>query len=244
MPKRLHDADIWINKQWFRELPVTYKLFWLYIKDRCDIAGIWDIDIKQAEFHIGAKIDIEKALGLLNKHIIILNGGGRIFLKDFIFFQYGELKEKSPIHLKVIEILKKNQLWDKSSNTLLDTLCNRVVDRGKAKEEDKEEVKEDVKAEKLNNIIIVESHFLEIWNLYPRKTDKLDSQRFFFKSVKTIEDFNDIKAAVNNYRNCRQVKEGFIQNGSRWFRNWRDWVNYSETNSSLSEETIKNAYGL
>jgi hypothetical protein len=44
MAKRLGDTDIWKKQRWFRKLIPDYKLAFLYIKDQCDHAGIWNID--------------------------------------------------------------------------------------------------------------------------------------------------------------------------------------------------------
>lgn len=38
------DSDIWKKQRWFKRLPKDYKLAFFYIKDMCDVIGIWKID--------------------------------------------------------------------------------------------------------------------------------------------------------------------------------------------------------
>lgn len=68
--------------------------------------------------------------------------------------------------------------------------------------------------------------FNEIWDNYPNKDGKIDAERHFNSSVKTEKDWKDINRALRNYLSTDKVKKGYIKNGSTWFRNWRDWVDY------------------
>jgi len=71
-------------------------------------------------------------------------------------------------------------------------------------------------------------NFEDIWSKYPNKDGKKDALRHFKASVKNEKDMDDIHQALNNYLNSEKVKKGFIKNGSTWFNNWRDWINYEE----------------
>lgn len=71
--------------------------------------------------------------------------------------------------------------------------------------------------------------FEVIWDQYPAKDGKKAAEKHFKASVKTLEDFEAIKKALTNYLASERVKKGFVKNGSTWFNNWRDWVNYTET---------------
>ena len=55
MAKRFTDSDKW-KKPFIRNLPLEYKIFWLYILDDCDHAGIWHIDFEVAEIRLGIKL--------------------------------------------------------------------------------------------------------------------------------------------------------------------------------------------
>lgn len=66
--------------------------------------------------------------------------------------------------------------------------------------------------------------FEEIWNLYPNKVGRKAAERHFKASVKEEKDFAEIKIALKNYTASDNVRKGFVQNGSTWFNNWRDWI--------------------
>lgn len=70
--------------------------------------------------------------------------------------------------------------------------------------------------------------FEELWLKYPSKVGRREAERHFEVSVKTQEDFVAIQTALENYLKSERVKKGFVQNGSTWFNNWKDWVNYKE----------------
>ena len=66
--------------------------------------------------------------------------------------------------------------------------------------------------------------FESVWVRYPNRIGKKEALRHFNASVKTGQDFIDINKALDNYVISDKVKRGFIQNGSTWFNNWRDYV--------------------
>jgi uncharacterized protein YdaU (DUF1376 family) len=73
--------------------------------------------------------------------------------------------------------------------------------------------------------------FEKLWSEYPNKTGKKEALRHFNASVKTVEDLQKIWKAINNYMNhLLQPQNSFkqFQNGSTWFNNWRDWVDWVE----------------
>ena len=74
--------------------------------------------------------------------------------------------------------------------------------------------------------------FEEIWIKYPNQVGKKEALRHFKVSVKTENDWKDINRALDNYLKTEKFKKGFIQNGSTWFNNWRDYINYREPKSS------------
>jgi hypothetical protein len=139
MAKRLHDNEIW-NKLWFRNLSIEAKLLWLFIKDKCNFAGIWETDFSQASFYIGKKIRKE-SLTELSKQFKYINNT-KIFLLDFIEFQYGTEKKfkKSTMYSVVLNELEKYSIVYP-----IDTVCNTVGDTVKEKEMVKDKEKEMVK---------------------------------------------------------------------------------------------------
>ena len=49
MSKRFTDTDKW-KKQWFRKLKNDNKVFWMYLLDQCNHAGIWEVDFELANY--------------------------------------------------------------------------------------------------------------------------------------------------------------------------------------------------
>jgi hypothetical protein len=74
--------------------------------------------------------------------------------------------------------------------------------------------------------------FEEIWALYPKRIGRKQAEKYFNASVKTQQDFEDIKQAIANYQKTKEFKEGFIKHGSTFFNNWRDYVQYEENPKS------------
>ena len=68
--------------------------------------------------------------------------------------------------------------------------------------------------------------FSEIWERYPNKDGKKQAENHFKSSVKTENDWKNINKALDNYLKSEKVLKGFIKNGSTWFNNWLDWVDF------------------
>lgn len=109
--KRFTDSEKW-KKKWFRELPVDMKLFWIYLCDSCNHAGVWDVDMEAASFFIGKKIDKNKAILHIEKQLTILSET-KWFIKDYVLFQQGvnsvvELNANNNSHKSIINLLSSN----------------------------------------------------------------------------------------------------------------------------------------
>ncbi len=113
------DPKIW-RREWFSELDQKYKLFWFYILCNCDLAGVWDMNLKLASFEIGEQLDKEKLLKAFAGRIFEIDGGQKWIIKKFVKFQYGinpsEFNIKNNMHVAVLKIIKKHglsiDLWD------------------------------------------------------------------------------------------------------------------------------------
>lgn len=134
MAKRFSDTDKW-KKPFIRSLQAPYKLFWLYILDDCDHAGIWQVDIEIANIKLGEKLCIETALKQFGSKITVFDNGEKWFIKDFIDFQYGELNPKNRVHESVLNILNKYKLLDEIKP--LTSPLQGAMDKDKDKYKDK-----------------------------------------------------------------------------------------------------------
>lgn len=109
MAKRFTDTDKW-KKTWFRKLRPMYKVFWSYICDNCDNAGIWEVDFELAEGFVGEQLNPVELTAFFAKQIHSFHNGRRWFILDFIQFQYGDLKDTNNAHRSVLSILNRHHL--------------------------------------------------------------------------------------------------------------------------------------
>tara|TARA_R110002020_G_scaffold81777_1_gene202831 strand:+ start:5163 stop:5777 length:615 start_codon:yes stop_codon:yes gene_type:complete len=117
MPKRFTDTEKW-SEDWFLELSNAHKLFWIYICDNCNHAGIFKLNKKMFEFLIGTKINPQEFLSIVNeeKERIKILDKGKWYIVDFIKFQYGEcLNKNNRVHNSIIKILIENKINYKKS---------------------------------------------------------------------------------------------------------------------------------
>jgi hypothetical protein len=70
--------------------------------------------------------------------------------------------------------------------------------------------------------------FEQLWKIFPNRVGKKRATSSFLASVKSEEDLELIEKALKNYLSSKRVHDGFIQNGSAWFENWKDWLEFKE----------------
>ena len=136
MAKRFTDTDKW-KKAFIKGLPAEYKLFWLYLLDECDHAGIWHVEFDLAEVRLGVKLSQEKARGLFRERVVVFDSGAKWFIPDFISFQYGELNASNRAHKSVLQQLNKYNLL-KAGKVHISPLQG-AKDKEQEKDKDKEE---------------------------------------------------------------------------------------------------------
>jgi hypothetical protein len=110
--KRFTDIKIW-EDDWFFELSAEYKLFWFYLKDNCDHAGLWRPGKRAFAAVSDTDVDLDKALEYFNmdKERVVVVDNGRWFLVDFFSFQYGSrLNIKNKVHESVFREYIKNKV--------------------------------------------------------------------------------------------------------------------------------------
>lgn len=141
MAKRFTASDKW-KDTWFSNLDDKQRLFWLYLLDDCDCAGIWEKNFKAASYFIGGKLTEEWAIKFLIDKVYNCNGS-KWFIPKFIDFQYGELSESCNPHKAVIRQLRKYGLYEGylkgTYGTLEDKDKEQVQDQDEDKDKDKEQ---------------------------------------------------------------------------------------------------------
>lgn len=234
MGKRFTDDCKW-DKQWFRKLSPTEKCFWNYICDHCHY-GFWEVDFETASYFIGTEVNEIEIREKFKKQYIELNEGKIWLLVDYCDFQYGEISEDCKPHKPIIEKIKKI-FFSNTENDDFILWMNRVL-KGYTKgiktleEKDKEKDKD-------NKGGVGEKEFQQVWDKYPSKDGRKDALRHFLATVKTPKDLIDINSALENYLRSEKVKKNFIKNGSTWFNNWRDWIEYKPPNEQKNDDRIQ-----
>ena len=72
-----------------------------------------------------------------------------------------------------------------------------------------------------------ESLFSSIWKSYPNKDGRKLAFKHFIASVKTQKNWDNINIALTNYKKMLEIETWKNpKNGSTWFNNWMDWIDY------------------
>lgn len=139
MAKRFVDNEIW-KKEWFQDLSLKHKILIKYIFENCDIAGVMEMNYRLASFLIGEKItktDIEEINNAKEQFYFIDNN--KIYIRNYIEFQYGTLSENCKPHKPVIEKLKKYGIYERFSKGFtkgIDTLEEQEQEQEEEQEEE------------------------------------------------------------------------------------------------------------
>lgn len=212
MAKRFIDSRMWTDK-WFRNLKPSTKLFWIYLFNNCDNAGVWEVDFELSSLLLGIEIsaDIHKEINNGKDRIRPIHDGRYWFITEFVEFQYGELSDSCYPHRKVKELLKEHGL------PLTNSLASRVVstlediDKDKDKEEDKGGV----------------GGFKKFWDVYPRKKSKGQAEKAWLK-IQPDEQLQDriLKAVESAKTSVEWQDAAYIPYPATWLRakGWEDEV--------------------
>lgn len=111
MSKRFTDTEKW-EDPWFRNLLTEYQIFWVYILDKVDNAGVWKVDFELAEFCLKKSLNPKELLAVFKDRVVPFDNGERWFIPKFILFQYGELQPTCHPHQPIIKLLNKYNLQD------------------------------------------------------------------------------------------------------------------------------------
>lgn len=144
MAKRFTDTEKWADP-WFRKLPPKIKLFWFYVTENCDPAGVWKVDLELASFMIGQSYkETEIFQGLGNRIERVGQGSDYWLIPQFCRFQYGitEFRDDFNPHKPILNSLRKHNIVSRVSQGLADPSNGRVLDKDKDMDMDKESLKD------------------------------------------------------------------------------------------------------
>jgi len=87
MAKRFISSEIW-DKDWFLDLPSKYKILWFYLCTKCDVAGVFDPNLKTVSKILGEKFCEAEVLKVFQGKVYKVKD--KWVLRKFITFQYGD----------------------------------------------------------------------------------------------------------------------------------------------------------
>jgi len=137
MAKRFTATTKW-EDSWFLDLNPGFKCAWIYMLDRCDSAGVWEVNAKLMAYLIGQDLPWEKVKEIFGSRLIEFTPG-KVWIRKFIDFQYGELSLTCKPHLSVINSLKRYGLWETYQETFKGYPKGIQRDKEEEQEQDKEE---------------------------------------------------------------------------------------------------------
>ena len=123
--KRFTEADKWLDP-WFRQLTPTGKVFWLFLLDSCDIAGVWERDDAFFQFVSGSMVEVDAHIEELGDRVVVLDASKILIPKFVLFQQGGELKESKPFHRGILKTLQKHHL-EQDGNGMIMALNGKAM---------------------------------------------------------------------------------------------------------------------
>ena len=229
MAKRFTDTSKW-EKQSFHDLPTKMKLVWLYLCDKCDHAGVWDLNIGLMSYQIGSKITLNEILKGLGDKVELR--GNKLLVTAFVEFQYGKLNPDNKVHHSVLQRLEKLAPIEPHTSPIQGAKDkDKEKDQDKAKEEDKDPGFD----------------FEFLYDEYPRKLKKGESLKRLSEVLKTRQDYDDFAVANKKhaeYHARTGTKEQFIPHMTTFIENreskpytqpWRDWLDPSTGTSTITK---------
>lgn len=230
MAKRFTDTGKW-GKASFSELSSKMKLVWIYLCDKCNHAGIWDINLRLLSFEVGHTTNLKDILDTFGDKVRLINSS-KLFIPSFVDFQYGELNPDNRAHRSVIHILEK----EGASKGLISP-----SEGCKDKDKDKDMVKELVKEGESEGKQFVPD--LEaLYAKYPRKEGKAKGMAKLRVLLKTQKQYDDYARAQDVYiQHCisHKIEPQFIKTFATFANSYTDCLD-----ADFGTTTIKRENGL
>ena len=159
MPKRFTATEKW-SDPWFCNLSQVNRIFWIYLLDSCNHAGIWQLNKMLIEVYFGKGFSIPWEE--LEGRVVQLKGE-KYFIPKFIEFQYGTLNSDNRLHQSVISILQKEGAYKDLTRTLLGP-------KDKEQDKDKVKVQEQAKNKESYGLGIIQNDpgFEAFWEAFPK----------------------------------------------------------------------------
>lgn len=219
MAKRLSDTNKW-DDPWFLDLSSEYRQVWLFILDKCNLAGIWKVNKRMIDFVVGSTVNLGHFLASSGDRVREYQNGEKWFIKGFLNFQYGPLQVTNRVHNAVINELQKEGLWIDYPYSFQG---DKEKDKDKAK--DKEKAKEKGRG--------AGEGFSVFWENYPNKIGKGAAEKSWSKLNPSQDLVDKIIQAVTVQKRSVQ----WNRNGGQYIPGPAVWLNQKRWEDDLEIQT-------
>lgn len=206
MAKRFTDTGKWAKPR-FADLSLKMKLVWIYLCDNCDHAGVWDINLKLLIFHIGEPVSIDEIREAFGDWVKPLSAT-KIFLDDFVQFQYGNLNPENRVHKSILDRVKKEGAKKGLVRSLKGSMDMDM-------EMDKENVLRGSGGKTLD----------ALYAGYPRKKGKSAGMKTLKAAIKRGESIEDMFTSCDRFKEHHKNEKTaaeFVPYFSTWASSYRD----------------------
>ena len=253
MAKRFTETEKW-SDPWFSDLESKYKLLWLYILDKCDNAGILQVNYRDINHFIGIMFEPTEIQRTLKGRIVPFNDGNLWFIPKFITFQYGDvLSDKNMAVKNVIAKLSKYNLFEFLPETTIIEGASKEHQRGlqapKEKEEDKDKLKVESKEENKEVLLTEQQKNFELIDFQAVRTlgrkltfiEKEELEKYLIKFGEEMLVSQLRKAGMNNFKSIGTFLKNTNEKGFLILRNEADaeklWT-YQEKNKYIFDNNV------
>lgn len=225
--KRFTETDKW-RDPWFRSLPPTEKLVFVFVIENCNNAGFYELDRGGMAFSLGLDLSpIEGALKALTRGLVVEDGW--VWVRTFLKHQKNDkLNPDNPAHRQVIALInEQGQRFAKDAEyrAFIAPYKGLLSPIGKGQVKVKGEgVQGEKPPEHLSEKQARDVAFEVFWSDYPRKEKKSKAREAFDKVTADVSEL--LKALEWQKQSSEWTKDGgqFIPHPTTWLnqKRWED----------------------
>lgn len=216
MAKRFIDTGLF-EDEWFSEITMEAKIFWVYYLTRCDHAGCMKYNKRLMEFQTGVK-KLETVIKELGNRLVRVNEQ-LLFCPKFIDFQYpGFPKSKVRQQDSALKILISNGIWNEENKEFNNSYLTLSKDLPKSYVHDSDSVSDSVsgngnehdsvKKPKKENLVFPfnSTEFMQVWGVLSNE------QKWAKKSISALQASLD-KLSKHSEADAIQMMKDSIAGG-------------------------------
>lgn len=254
MAKRFTDTEKWKHPT-FRSLNLKARLAWIFLLDECDHAGMWLLDFEVASAKLGFTVDLAAFTEWFGEKLF-LAGDKRLFIPDFLRFQYGvkkheEFNPSSKPHLAVLRELENHGVSLDHPGESLSRLIgvdrvSKELPKGSETLQDKDKDKDKDKDTRPILSRAASFDFNALYAKYPRKEGKPAGLIQCRKQIKTQADYDALSRAIDRYA-AQRAKDGVelkmfstFLGSERTGHPWREWCDPETGSTTVGQSRAPN----